>query len=284
MSTNPLDLSKYSETGGAGLTAAQVDQNWTDLESAVNLPFGNEVSVTAALVMDATAFGKIHSCSGTTTNYQVTLPPVSGNGGKYIWFRMAAALTKLVTIKANAAELIDGQNTRIMWSQETALLMCTGASWVKLAGKSRAMTCAAYPTAALSVASSTQTKVPMDVFIDDNTGLMADSVNKRIAILRPSNWSVDVSMYWNTGTQIMTTCQVNVRKSNAYFANNIIIQQMDVPAAEFHQLKGTVPVLNFGPGDITPFVFHANGAAAARSLFVNDVNFTIITVEERPTW
>lgn len=279
-----LNLTKYNELSGIPLSAAQMDQNWTDIETAVDLPFSGEVAISAAIVLDNTAFGKIHSCSGVTVNYQVTLPAVTGNAGKFIWFRMANGLTKFVTLKANGAELIDGVNTRLMWSRETALLMCTGTSWVKLAGKSRAMSCAGYPTAALVVANATQTKVPLDAFIDDNTGLLADTVNKRIQLPRISNWLVNVSMYWNSGTQIISGTQVNIRKSNAYFGNNIIAYQLDIPAAKPFQLKGVVPVINFGPGDISAFVFHNSVSAPTRSLVVNDVNYSIVTVEEQPAW
>lgn len=41
-----------------------------------------------------------------------------------------------MTIDANSTELIDGQQTRIMWAGESAILLCDGTGWTKIAGKS----------------------------------------------------------------------------------------------------------------------------------------------------
>ncbi len=94
----------------------------------------SEVSVTGAVTA---AVGKMHVCSdsGTPADYTVTLPAVSGNTGKLIGFRMSSALTKLVTLDGNSTETIDGATTRIMWAGETAILLCDGKEWKKIAGK-----------------------------------------------------------------------------------------------------------------------------------------------------
>src|SRR5574343_1117194 len=95
------------------------------------------VSVTGATGLTNDAFGKLHICTGTSTDYTVTLPAAANNAGKQIGFQMGSStsLTKLVTLDANASELIDGMTSRIMWSDEVAILSCDGTGWTKIGGK-----------------------------------------------------------------------------------------------------------------------------------------------------
>jgi hypothetical protein len=124
-----------------------------------------EVSVTAATTLTGTAFGRMHVCSGTSADYTVGLPAASGNTGKIIGLRMAVGLTKLVTIDANASELIDGSLTRVMWAGESAILMCDGTGWVKLFGNSIPMFYSGERAVAVTMPITTNTAVPMDTII-----------------------------------------------------------------------------------------------------------------------
>ena len=92
-----------------------------------------EISVTGATTA---TIGKMHVCSGTTGDYTLTLPAASGNAGKILGVRMSPALTKLVTVDGNASETLDGATTRIMWAEESAILLCDGSNWFKIGGKS----------------------------------------------------------------------------------------------------------------------------------------------------
>lgn len=145
----------------------------------------SEVAVTGTVTLDSTAFGKMHKCSGTTADYTVTLPAASGNSGKFIGFRMEGGLTKLVTLDGNASETIDGTTTRIMWANETAVLMCDGTGWVKIFGKSIPMFANMKRTTAQSITNATETIVAMGSTVDDNSGLLADTTNGRVNIKRP---------------------------------------------------------------------------------------------------
>lgn len=148
----------------------------------------SEVLVTGAVTA---TISRMHACSGTTADYTVTLPPVSGNDGKSIGFRMVPGLTKLVTIDGNASETIDGALSRVMWAGETAILYCDGSNWFKIAGRSIPMQCTMFLSAVQQpVAHVTTTKVNLDTSYSDNTGLMADTTNKRIVIKRTSNYIV----------------------------------------------------------------------------------------------
>ena len=66
-----------------------------------------EVSITGTVGLSSAHFSIMHVCSGTTTDYTVTIPSPIGNAGKLIGFRMANSvlpsglpLTKKVTISA----------------------------------------------------------------------------------------------------------------------------------------------------------------------------------------
>lgn len=84
------------------------ENNFDELYSSVeNI---TKVLVTGTLAMDATAFGKWHSCSGTSADYTITLPTAVGNEGKMIFFTGdpdIAVLSKLVTIDGDGTEKIN---------------------------------------------------------------------------------------------------------------------------------------------------------------------------------
>ena len=151
-----------------------------------------EIAVSGAT---AATIGRMHVCSGTTADYTITLPAAAGNAGKLIGFRMASALTKLVTLDGNAAEKIDNVLTRIMWAGESAILLCDGANWYKIAGKTIPMLCVMSLSANQSAfVTATVTKVNIDTVDIDNTGLMADIANKRIICKRPGNYQLGAKM------------------------------------------------------------------------------------------
>jgi len=137
----------------------------------------NEVSITGATTLTSTAFGLIHVCSGTSADYQVDLPSVSGNAGRIITIRMSNALTRFVTIAGAGGALIDGLATRLMWAQESCVLMCDGTSWTKIAGKSRPMVFSGENGAGVTVANATNVPISIATILQNNTGLMNDTVS-----------------------------------------------------------------------------------------------------------
>lgn len=141
---------------------------------------------------------KWHVCSGTTADYTVTLPAVSGNAGKYLGIRMATGLTKLVTLDGNASEAIDGALTRVMWEQEAAILLCDGSNWFKIAGKARPMYCRMYrSTNQTGITTSTVVKILVNGTTQDNTGAMADITNSRINIKRSALYTAIGTIMYN---------------------------------------------------------------------------------------
>lgn len=170
----------------------------------------NSITGTATAVI-----GRLNVCSGTSADYTVTLPAVSGNAGRYIGFRMASGLTKLVTLDGNASETIDGALTRVMRAQETALLYCDGTTWTKMAGKTIPFKLVLQRSSVsgdqeFSSTTWTACQTPETMFGD---AAMYDSTNHRIKILRNGTYTCSGSFYV-AGTSI-TVAYGNVGKNQA---------------------------------------------------------------------
>lgn len=142
-----------------------------------------EIAITTTTTL---TISRMHVCSGTTANYTVTLPAVSGNAGKFVGVRMATGLTKLVTIDGNASEAIDGALTRIMWAGEAAILLCDGSNWFKVAGKSIPFF-VDVSVDPMSLTAGAFTKLAPSTVNSDAAGLW-DNTNKYITVPRPAGY------------------------------------------------------------------------------------------------
>lgn len=92
--------------------------------------FGNrlpEISITSATTA---TIDRMHVCSGTSADYTVTLPAVTNNEGRRLWFRMAplASLNKLITLDAGAGVTIDGRSTTLNGAINSSVTSITVAS------------------------------------------------------------------------------------------------------------------------------------------------------------
>lgn len=174
------------------------------LVSVYGLDKSEEVAVTTTATL---TIGKSHTCSGTTADYTVTLPPAASHTRELLHVSMSSALTKLVTVKGNGAELIDTLNERKMWANEDALLKSNGTSWRKVGGKSIPMSCKMYPSAETALTSaSTYYKVAHNTVSSDNTGLMADTTNYRIYCRRTNPYIASGKMLISrTGAALLNT-------------------------------------------------------------------------------
>lgn len=166
------------------------------LSTLINSP----VSVTGTLALDATAYGKLHVCTGTSADYTVTLPAPSA--GKIIGFRFAplAALSKLVTIARNGSEKIAGvAANRVFWANEMLVLLSDGTDWFKLLYEMRPMACTMRRSSAQTgVVTGVMTKVSLDATVLDNTSLMADpTTNNRINIKRAGEFDITGTVIWS---------------------------------------------------------------------------------------
>jgi hypothetical protein len=156
----------------------------------------SEIAVTGATTA---TIDRWHRCTGTSANYTLTLPAASGNTNHFIGIIMGSTstLTRLVTVDGNASETIDGSLTRVMWSNEVAVLKCDGSNWNKVAGKSIPMHAAINLSSSQSgVVSGAFTKINFAQIVsgNDNTSTLAvpmgDTTNSRINILRPGSYNV----------------------------------------------------------------------------------------------
>jgi hypothetical protein len=195
-------------TIGTALQVLRVNAGATALEyaaAASGTASENSVSGAATAVLsDSMAALVWNTCTGTTVDYTLTLPAASGNANKYCAIRMAPALTRLVTVDANSTELIDGQQTRIMWSNETSILFCNGTAWTKVAGKSLPMNCQMSRTSTQNINNVTFTKVTLATIVTDNSSAMGDTTNNRINIKRPGIYTARVFLRFDHGSTFTT--------------------------------------------------------------------------------
>jgi hypothetical protein len=235
---------------------ARVTTGWDALSTLVNSP----VSITGTTSLTSSAFGAWQVCSGTSSNYAVTLPNPSGNAGKLIGFRMATGLTKLVTLTQYGSETIDGAATRVMWAGETAVLLTDGTNWFKVAGKSipftsvinRSLTNFSIP------GSYAQTNIPMDTLVS-GPSVMFDSGGGQAVIVRPGTYSCGVTAFLTVSG--IPSCYIGItRNSNAnqagvgYFENTV---QAGVI------LNSVSTLYYFGAGDTVNIGIQINPAATA---------------------
>lgn len=235
----------------------------------------SEIAITGATTA---TIGQMHVCSGTSADYTVTLPPASGNAGKMIGLRMSAALTKLVTIDANASELIDGALTRVMWATEVAILLCDGTGWMKVAGKTVAMAAGIYrATPQTSLASATVAKINCATLDFDNTGAIADVSNSRLTVRRPGVYAISGKVQGdNTGavSRWITLLMVNAAQ---------------VGSGECAAVAGSSPTptasrtQSLSAGDqVELYVYH--NAGAAKQVAGSSGKESQINMFEVPSW
>ncbi len=159
------------------------------------------VSITGGISLSSTAFGKLHLCTGTSANYTVVLPTAVGNTGKIIGFKFSSALTKLVTLDGLTTETIEGETTKVYWAKESVEVVSNGTNWEILSYKFMAMT-AGLAIASVSIPQNSDTKVLFDAITHDNTGLMADTTNHQVNILRKSQYNMQFAVREVTTTAV----------------------------------------------------------------------------------
>jgi hypothetical protein len=226
----------------------------------------------------------MHVCSGTTADYSVTLPPASGNTGKFIGLRMASSLTKLVTLDANASELIDGSLTRIMWAGEFATLMCDGVGWVKVSGRSIPMRCSARDGGADQfVAANTIVELNISAIEADPVGMVSLASNS-VTIRRSSSYSVRVfaAYYDFSGGSEAVDASTKLNGATDWRRDRRGVTYGGGSYATQCYPTLVVPSIDLAQGDVIIPTLHV-GAASAKTLAGIGV-FSFIEVAEIPTW
>ena len=153
-------------------------------------------SITGTTTLTTASLGLLNICTGTSANYTVTLPSASSSSGKSIAFQMGTAntLTKLVTISAAGSDKIDGSTTRIMWSNETAVLFSDGTNWYKTSGKTIPMVAGQTVNASQTISSGNATKKTLGTpYAANCPSAMNDTSNSSVIIQRASIYNVIAS-------------------------------------------------------------------------------------------
>ena len=154
-------------------------------------------SITGTTTLTTASLGLLNICTGTSANYTVTLPSSSSSSGKSIGFQMgtASTLTKLVTITAAGSDTIDGSTTRIMWSNETAVLFSDGTNWYKMSGKTIPMVAGQTVNATQSIATgpTAYKKTLGTPYATNCPSAMNDTSNSSVIIQRASVYNVIAS-------------------------------------------------------------------------------------------
>jgi hypothetical protein len=173
-----------------------------EIDAAAGVDLAAPVPLSAAAALTSSAFGKLHVCTGTAADYTITLPaPTLADVGKLITFQMDDALTKVVTLDAGATRSINGQQTRVMWAGEVAILRCVGTSgpsWAKLGGTFRPMSALMYLNANQSIANASG---PVKVTLNSagtNVGGMVDTTNNRFNIKRAGTYELNGQVWFNS--------------------------------------------------------------------------------------
>ena len=161
-----------------------------DLYSSI---VNTEVAISGTTTLTSTAFGKNHIITGGA-DYTVTLPAASGNSGKIIGFRVTGSA--LFTIKASGSELIDGENERVMWKDESAVLLCDGSGWTKVAGKSIPFVINGEKTSSQSAGGNVNTKLIYETVTEPKSGIFNSST---FTVPRRSNWNMTVNLVADSG-------------------------------------------------------------------------------------
>jgi microcystin-dependent protein len=93
-------------------------------------------AVNSAVALSTLAFGQWHWITGTSTNYTITLPTAVGNTGKSIGFRVmgVSAASKIYTLAASNAEMIDGATTIPLVASTALVIMSDGVGWARIGG------------------------------------------------------------------------------------------------------------------------------------------------------
>lgn len=108
---------------------------WTNrtlaqIATDLGLDAGTIVSITGAISLTSSAFGKIHICTGTSSNYTIDLPTAVGNTGKSIILKGSGLLTKDITVQGVSGQLIDDEALRKFSTEGSFTLMSDGTNWM----------------------------------------------------------------------------------------------------------------------------------------------------------
>lgn len=171
---------------GPGLTPAQGFENLGGISMTA------ETTLTASIAMTVANLGQSYliADSGSPAPYTITLP-AAAPVGSIIQFRVYKGATQLYTLAGNDVG-IDGDATRVLWRNETCLLVREAANWSKIGGRTVPFRGCLQRSASQSIASGTTfVAVGMNQENGDTYGLnlCLDTGNTRFKSPRHTSFS-----------------------------------------------------------------------------------------------
>jgi hypothetical protein len=167
------------------------DTSATTLTSTPNaIDWENPIAINTATTL---TLGKHHVISDLSSpaDYTVTLPAVSGNGGKMVSVEIAASTTKLITVDADGSETIAGNANQIMWAKENIILKCDGSQWSFVVKNLIPMSFDVFNSANQSTLTLAQyNQANLAGVVSDPGGMLSSNT---VVIKRPALWSISAT-------------------------------------------------------------------------------------------
>ena len=253
---NDLNAGNVDQTGIVGTNTTFL----TDL-AVGGLMWVSGVSRTVAAIID-------------DTHCAVTVPfPTAGSGLTYS--------------TSGAPYTIDGEQKRIMWANEVAILYSDGYKWTKIAGKSIPMSAGIAMNANQTFANTTVTKMLFDASFGDLRGPTAlqEISSSQLRILRSGLYSVRAQFQWYWAAAPATTVNVWVKRNGS----TIVAQGgLSTSGGNAGVPEAANPSVILTAGDyLTGHAAYYSGSLSP-TIYGNTANYmgpaTFMLMVEVPTW
>lgn len=258
-----------------------------------DIDWANPVAITTTTTITASGVGKVHDCTGTSADYTVTLPTTGLSIGDVMAFRMGTTttLTKLVTLDSTSGHLLGGGygagvQTRIMHSNEIAVIYWDGFNWRKLYGISIPMEFVAENSAGVSVADNTVVKISLSTIRASNSAMLASG---RFYPARPGRYNITAMISYGKvgligGNDAYCGIGINSESGFTTAPSKIAVVPFSQNATDSYAHVGLAAndVL-LAAGDYVALIGlqTSGGTVATRTVDVVRPNFTAIEI---PTW
>ena len=237
----------------------------------------SETAVSTTTTLSSAYLGKMIACTATAAAFTLTLPTAASYAGYQIGVRITPSSTKLVTL-ASSGGTFEGLSTRVMWAGESATLESDGTNWIKIAGKTRPMTCQYQDITAIAIATASQTTITFDTISRDNTGLMASS--SRIYINRPGLYSVKARIGLANAPANSIRCITTVYKN---LATTVIQQEVNAVTGTYLTFVASDDIALIA-GDFLQLQFYHAAGVNWSTYGVTGSSNSAMTVTEIPDW
>lgn len=175
----PVNVLTRTEKG-TQLTTAEVDQNFTDLQDAVNIARTETVTETSVTVTASTKRAIMADCSAN--DITVTLPPAASALDEIYYIKKVDSTTNTVTIQGDGGETIDNDTHQTIRDQYVALAMISdGAEWFTLSKKSNAPTTLGVKTDTTTVTNTTTETLIYSYTFDANSFAPHEKVSSYVS-------------------------------------------------------------------------------------------------------